>query len=150
MRFLCPQTTSILSSDGKYFYALCYPHEIFKTSIKLYKFSIKDGSYQIVSASIPVVSERIESDINLFLNNKTNQLLCTIQEFTDPNNSTIKVYSLSYPPVSAAGYSQLHKWQIKHWFKLIYIVPLLAIALLILVLIRLYKKKSSKKYCPGY
>jgi len=138
-----PANNLILSSDGKYFYALCYPHEIFKTSIKLYKFSIKDGSYQIVSASIPVVSERIESDINLFLNNKTNQLLCTIQEFTDPNNSTIKVYSLSYPPVSASSYSQSHKWQIKHWFKLIYIVPLLVIVLLILVLIRFYKKKST-------
>ncbi len=143
-----PANNLILSSDGKYFYALCYPHEIFKTSIKLYKFSIKDGSYQIVSASIPVVSERIESDINLFLNNKTNQLLCTIQEFTDPNNSTIKVYSLSYPPVNAASYSQFHKWQIKHWFKLIYIVPLLVVALLILVLIWLYKKKSSRNIAP--
>jgi len=143
-----PANNLVLSSDGKYFYALCYPHEIFKTSIKLYKFSIKDGSYQIVSAPIPVVSERIESDINLFLNNKTNQLLCTIQEFTDPNNSTIKIYSLSYPPVSSAGYSQFHKWQIKPWFKLIYIAPLLVIVLLIFMLIQLYKKKTSRHIIP--
>jgi len=143
-----PANNLVLSSDGKYFYALCYPHEIFKTNIKLYKFSIKDGSYQIVSAPIPVVSERIESDINLFLNNKTNQLLCTIQEFIDPNNSIIKIYSLSYPPVSAASYSQFHKWQIKHWFKLIYIVPLLAAILLIFVLIWLYKKKIRRNIIP--
>lgn len=95
-----PANNLILSNDGKYFYAMCYPHEIFKTNIRLYKFSIADGSYQVVSAPIPVISERIESDINLFMDAKTNQLLCTIQEFTDNRKSTIKVYSLAYPPVA--------------------------------------------------
>lgn len=95
-----PANNLILSKDGKYFYAMCYPHEVFKTSIKLYKFSVANGSYQVVSAPIPVISERIESDINLFMDTKTNQLLCTLQEFTDNHKSTIKVYSLAYPPIA--------------------------------------------------
>ncbi len=99
-----PANNLVLSKDGKYFYAMCYPHEIFKTSIKLYKFSIEDGSYQVVSAAIPVISERIESDINLFFDPKTNQLLCTLQEFTDNHKSTVKVYSLAYPPVANIAY----------------------------------------------
>lgn len=98
-----PANNLILSNDGKYFYAMCYPHEIFKTNIRLYKFSLADGSYQVVSASIPVISERIESDINLFMDAKTNQMLCTIQEFTDNRKSTVKVYSLAYPPVANMG-----------------------------------------------
>jgi two-component SAPR family response regulator len=143
-----PANNLVLSGDGKYFYAMCYPHEIFKTSIKLYRFSIKDGSYQIMSAPIPVISERIESDINLFLNNKTNQLLCTLQEFTDPNSSTIKVYSLAYPPVSDAGYLQTEKSQSRS-FKLIYVGLLLVIVLVVAGLIWLYIKRRSDQLSPA-
>ena len=77
-----PANNLILSADKKYFYALCYPHEVAKTALTLYKFSIKDGSYEIVSAPIPVTSERIESDVNLFYNNSTKEFFCTEQEFT--------------------------------------------------------------------
>jgi len=138
-----PANNLVLSDDGKYFYAMCYPHEIFKTSIKLYRFSIKDGSYQVVSAAIPVISERIESDINLFLNSKTNQLLCTLQEFTDPNKSTIKVYSLAYPPVSNAGYLQTGKMETRSFIKLKYIGALIVI-LLIGAFIWLYKRRRPQ------
>ena len=138
-----PANNLVLSEDGNYFYAMCYPHEIFKTSIKLYKFSIKDGSYQVVSAPIPVISERIESDINLFLNPKTNQLLCTLQEFTDPNRSTIKVYSLAYPPVINAGEMQSGNSQAKPTIKLKYIA-LLAGIMLAGVLVWLYSRRRPK------
>jgi DNA-binding SARP family transcriptional activator len=99
-----PANNLVLSSDKKYFYALCYPHEVAKTELRLYKFSIKDGSYEVVSAPIPVTSERIESDINLFFNHKTNEFFCTVQEFTDRINSSIKIYSLLAPPVSNLVY----------------------------------------------
>ena len=99
-----PANNLVLSPDKKYFYALCYPHEVAKTAIRLYKFSIKDGTYEVVSAPIQVTSERIESDINLFFNHKTNEFFCTVQEFTDRANSTIKIYSLLAPPVSTAVY----------------------------------------------
>jgi two-component SAPR family response regulator len=112
-----PANNLVLSGDGKYFYAMCYPHETFKTYIKLYKFAIADGAYQVMSAPIPVTSERIESDINLFLDAKTNQMLCTIQEFTDNRKSTVKVYSLAYPPVANMAYlssaSHLNKASLK-------------------------------------
>ena len=138
-----PANNLVLSEDGNYFYAMCYPHEIFKTSIKLYKFSIKDGSYQVVSAPIPVISERIESDINLFLDPKSNQLLCTLQEFTDPDKSIIKVYSLAYPPVTNAGGMQSGKRWATPIVKLKY-VALLAFALLVGILFWLYKKRKTE------
>ena len=94
----------IVSKDKKYFYALCYPHEQPKTSLRLYKFSIKDGSYEIVSGSIPVTSERIESDINLFFNPMLDEYFCTVQEFSDTIQSVIKIYSLSFPSLSQQEY----------------------------------------------
>ncbi|MDB5153396.1 MAG: hypothetical protein JWR54_2147 [Mucilaginibacter sp.] len=135
-----PANNLILSADKKYFYALCYPHEIAKTEIKLYKFSLKDGSYEVVSAPIPVTSERIESDINLFFNRKTNEFYCTIQEFTDRINSTIKIYSLLAPPVSSAIYSRSLNPQKRSSDALIYIgAPAIAL-LLIAGLILMYKR----------
>jgi two-component SAPR family response regulator len=94
----------IVSKDKKYFYALCYPHEKPKTTLRLYKFSIKDGSYEVVSGTIPVASERIESDFNLFYNPKQDAFFCTTQEFTSPTQSTVKVYALTGTPVSQQAY----------------------------------------------
>lgn len=94
----------IISPDGKYFYALCYPHEKPKTNLRLNKFSIQDGSYEIVSGIIPVTSERIESDFNLFYNADKSEFICTAQEFVSPERSTIRIYTLVAPPVSQQAY----------------------------------------------
>ncbi|SDE47959.1 Kelch motif-containing protein [Mucilaginibacter pineti] len=94
----------IVSKDKNYFYALCYAHEKPKTNLRLYKFAIKDGSYEVVSGNIPAKGERIETDINLFFNAKQNQFFCTIQEFTSPLNSTVRILSLASPPVRQQDY----------------------------------------------
>jgi two-component SAPR family response regulator len=94
----------IISKDKKFFYALCYPHEKPKTNLRLYKFSVKDGSYEIVSGTIPVASERIESDFNLFFDPKQDEFFCATQEFTSPSQSTVKIYALTSPPVSQQAY----------------------------------------------
>ena len=99
-----PANNLVLSRDKQYFYALCYPHEVAKTELKLYRFSVADGSYTIVSAPIPVASMRIETDINLFYSAKTDEFLCTVQEFADRQRSVIKVYALAAPPVTVGQY----------------------------------------------
>jgi two-component SAPR family response regulator len=143
-----PANNLVLSSDKKYFYALCYPHEVAKTEIKLYKFSVKDGSYEVVSAPIPVTSERIESDINLFLDNKTNELLCSIQEFTSPVNSTIKIYSLAFPPVTKASY--LSSIQIKTSTKLISVGVIVVAVLALAGAVFLYQRRNKDSTQPIY
>src|SRR6185437_10523509 len=95
-----PANNLILSADGKYFYTLCYPHETFKTFLLLYRFSVKNGTYEVVSSPIPVTSEHIETDINLFLNKKANTLFCAVDEFRSSHECNIKIYSLAFPPVS--------------------------------------------------
>lgn len=104
-----PANNLIISKDKEYFYALCYPHERPKTAMRLYKFSIKDGSYEIVSGTIPVVSERIETDHNLFYNTKQDVFYCTTQEFVSPSQSVIKIFALTAPPVSEQDYLAAHQ-----------------------------------------
>lgn len=94
----------ILSDDKNYFYAICYAHDKAKTSLRLYRFSIRNGSYEAVSGTIPAKGERIESDINLFYNKPQNTFYCAIQEFTTPDYSTVRIYSLAAPPVTEAAY----------------------------------------------
>ncbi|GGB30741.1 Kelch repeat-containing protein [Mucilaginibacter rubeus] len=104
-----PANNLIVSKDKQFLYVLCYPHERPKTSLRLYKFSIKDGSYQVVSGTIPVVSERIETDHNLFYNAKQDVFYCTTQEFETPSRSTIKIFALTAPPVSQEAFVAAHQ-----------------------------------------
>ena len=141
-----PANNLILSEDKKFFYALCYPHEVAKTELTLYKFSIKDGSYEIVSAPLPVTSERIETDINLFYNNNTKEFFCTAQEFTDRNNSTIKLFSLEAPAISRALYLQSlipEKPPVNYNFYII-IGILVVVVFIAFPFRKIYKKKTLK------
>lgn len=94
-----PTNNLILSEDKKYIYALCYPHGVTKTFLRLYKFSVADGSYEILGSPIPITAERIETDVNLFLDKNSDKLICVIQEFLDSKRSNVKVYSIAYPPI---------------------------------------------------
>ncbi len=138
-----PANNLITSKDDKYFYALCYPHEIAKTELRLYKFSIKDGSHEVVSAPIPVTSERIESDDNLFFSSKTDEFFCTTQEFTDRKKSVIKVFSLRAPPVSNSSYLKSLQPQKKSNNALLYIALTLTAALIAGVLVMIYRRKPE-------
>lgn len=139
-----PANNLVLSADKKYFYALCYPHEVAKTEIKLFKFAIRDGSYDVVSAPIPVTSERIESDINLFFNHNTNEFYCTIQEFTDRINSSIRIYSLLAPPVSSVSYLKSlapQKGPYSLWISIG--IPAAGLLLIAIILLVRYKRRPK-------
>ena len=92
----------VLSDDKQSFYTICYPEYIPNTFLKLYQFYIKDGRYEILGDSIPMNSERIETNANLYSNSITKELYCTTQEFQPDGSSLIRVYSLAEPAVSSA------------------------------------------------
>ena len=141
-----PANNLILSANGKYFYVLCYPHENARTNLHLYKFSVEDGSYEIVSAPINVTSEKIETDINLYYDNKTDNFYCSVQEFTNPQNSSIRVYSLAAPPVSAKRYLQTTTSKKTPPAIFLYVL-MLSVALLILFFL-LFLLKGKNKTVP--
>jgi DNA-binding SARP family transcriptional activator len=142
-----PANNLVLSPDGKYFYALCYPHEDVKTNLRLYRFSVSTGKYEVLSGRIPVVSERIESDINLFFDKASRQFVCTVQEFTSPDRSTVKVWSLSYPPVTEQMYLQsVHKGSPKRNIHLILGTTIGALVLIGFYLLRKKKRNAVQSH----
>lgn len=141
----------IISKDHKYFYAICYAHDKPKTSLRLYKFSIKDGTHEIVSGSIPAKGERIESDINLFYDHTQEVFYCTIQEFSTPDYSTIRIYSLASPPVRELDYLASQQVNVTgRYFRTVmpYLLIILIAVLAIAIFFYLRQKRRKNKTIP--
>jgi two-component SAPR family response regulator len=81
------------------FYTLCYPEHFTESFLKLYRFSLKDGNYEILGDSIPIYSDKISTNANLYYDN--GHLYAVIQESADDITSNLKIYSLLFPPVTA-------------------------------------------------
>lgn len=97
-----PTRDMILSEDGKYIYLLAYPEYKPKTQLQLYRLSIADGNCEALGDSIPLTSEEIATNANLYFNRELEEFYCVIQEFEKYGESTTRIYSLSNPPISLA------------------------------------------------
>lgn len=101
---LVSSRSMILSSDSSHFFTLCYPEYLSKTSVNLYKLSLTNGNCQILADSIPMVSEHIRTNTNLYQCKRNNELFCIIQEFELDGSSQITIHSLNNPPVSLSDF----------------------------------------------
>ncbi|MDR0811765.1 MAG: hypothetical protein LBN23_05805 [Paludibacter sp.] len=97
-----PSNNLIISEDKRYFYALCYAHHIPKTVGYLYRFSMQNGEYDVMSDSIGFTSEDMNTSVNLFYNRQMDEFYAVICELADGNQHRIQIYSLLAPPISKA------------------------------------------------
>jgi hypothetical protein len=105
---MVPVRGMVVLNDSS-FYTLCYPEHVSESLLQLYRFSIKDGSFEILGDSIPIRSDKITTNANLYYDNSLNNLYAVVQEFDDDISSELKIYSLSFPPLTAkelASYSK--------------------------------------------
>ena len=84
--------------DDSCFYTLWYPEHFTDSYLKLYRFSLADGTYRILGDSIPIHSDRITTNANLYYDR--GYLYAVVQEFDDDVASNLKIYSLLYPPIT--------------------------------------------------
>ena len=124
----------VINSDSSAFYNLSYPEYISSTSLHLYKYSIKNGAYSKLGDSIPMNSESIRTNANLYFDNATNELYATTQEFNDDGSSSVKIYSLSSPPVSK---DEIQQRSNNRAFSTIFNSTIYFVVLLLIVLILL-------------
>lgn len=90
----------ILTPDEKYIYALCYPEYLSDTYPQLYRLTVDDGTMKALGDSIPMRSEEIMTNANLYYNSLTHEYYCTTTEFDKKGHTVIRTYVLSAPPVS--------------------------------------------------
>ena len=133
----------VITKGSSSFYALRYPEYIPSTFLQLYEYSIKDGSHHILGDSIPMNSEKIRTNANLYINKSTNQLFCTTQEFKEDGSSKINIYSLNAPPVTKENiYSPVAKSSSNAI--LIFVILIVIIGLLLFAYLIVKKRKRKK------
>lgn len=85
--------------DKDKFYTLCYPEYISQSQLYLYCFSILDGSYKRLQSPIPIVSDKMRTNANIYLDRELNRFFAWTQVFDDDIRSTVRIYDLTYPPI---------------------------------------------------
>lgn len=139
---LVPCSNLVLNSDKTHFYTLCYAHHQPVSTIQLYKFSVSDGSYEIVSDSIPLVSENSNTSVYLFFSELMQEFYAVIEEYTDDTNSFIYLYSLLSPPVSEP---ELMSYKKSSAFSFLFFIIALFLLVIAFVLWRYLRAKSGKR-----
>jgi len=109
------------------FYALCFPQQEFSTYLQLCRFSMEKPQYKILADSIPFVFHDIHSYVDLYLNNRTNELF-TVTFFPQVTDSVsfVSIYKLAYPPLQKSDlYQDNTEGRSKNWVVLAGIIALL-------------------------
>ncbi len=70
------------------------------TYLQLYRLTVDDGTMKALGDSIPMRSEEIMTNANLYYNSLTHEYYCTTTEFDKKGHTVIRTYVLSAPPVS--------------------------------------------------
>lgn len=87
--------------DGAgHFYTLCYPESLSESALTLYKFSVRDGSFTTIADRIPIKSDRITTNANIFYDSGLEKMLALVYESPDDVSSSLSAYSLSLLPAS--------------------------------------------------
>lgn len=115
--------------DDSCFYVLRYPESVSASHLHLYRFSVADGSYQLLGDSLPIWSDKITTCAHLYYNERTSRLFATVQESRDDVSSTFTVYSLLFPPVTPQAYESASRPSLfPHWLKGSVVLLLVALA----------------------
>ncbi|MCL2651569.1 MAG: hypothetical protein FWD60_11175 [Candidatus Azobacteroides sp.] len=94
-----PCSNLILNKEHTHFYTLCYAHHQPSSFLQLYKFRVADGAYEIVSDSVPIISENLNTTVYLFFSDLMQEFYAVVKEYKDDANSQVHLYSLLAPPV---------------------------------------------------
>lgn len=135
-----PVQSMVVDKNSNSFYTLIYNNSQYNTSLKLAKFNISDGNFEVFPDSIPYKFLDVKSDVRFFLNSKKTKLNTIVS-----NDNKVSLYSLSYPPLQS---SEIYQESIApnffnvKWIQ--YTIILLVIVISILVVLKLIKLKERK------
>lgn len=139
-----PGSNLILSKDKKHFYVFCYAHHISKTHGYLYRFNIKNGAYEVVSDSIRITSEDMNTSVNLFYNGEMNEFYTVIKEFSENKITKVHIYTLLSPSISKAELDNYLPRKNASLYILFLLLSVLMMAFAYVYFKKRHKKKAQK------
>lgn len=144
-----PVRGMVILNDSS-FYTLCYPEHMSESLLRLYRFSLKDGSYQILGDSIRIHSDKITTNANLYYDNTLNSLYAVVQEFDDDIASTLNVYSISFPPLTADELATYPKERKNYATALTVSAIIMGIGLLFLFYMKIRPRRTRDSQIPPH
>ena len=118
---------------GNYFYTLCYPEALSDSYLRLCRFSLSDGSMEMLGDSIPIQSNKIATNANIYYDPVVNKFFVCVQEFTDDISSTVSLYSIQLPVLSDTEFAEVSELPTeKHLY---YILAALFVVIVVAVIL---------------
>ncbi len=128
------------------FYVVGYSESHTNTELNLYRFSMEDGSYEILADPIPFYSDRITCVANLYYDPQIAKMIATVEESEDDVHSHVAAYVLDYPPRKAGVSATIrHRRIVLAW---ILALTLLLGASLLAVISALRRRRKSSTDTP--
>ena len=129
----------VVDTLNKCFYALCFQQQRYNTFLQLGKFSMESPEYKLFSNNIPFAFHDLYSYVDLFLNEKSGELIAiTSSPVITDSTSIVSIYSLNYPPL---GEDDLY--QVKKDDRLLYLIIAFVCLFLLLISIVFFRKKKE-------
>ena len=126
--------------DGDSFYTLCYPEYETFSELNLYRFSLETGEYEVLGDPIPINSDKITSNANLYFDRDLGVMVALVEESPDDRSSSVSTYLISYPP----GVQKVSTVVSRMRNKLLLIFLLVAL-ILALALIKIFFTVSARR-----
>lgn len=133
----------ILTDDEQYIYTLCYPEYLSDTYLQLHRLNVATGEAIILGDSIPMRSNEINSNANLYYNRIAQEYYCVTLDFDKYGNVITKVYSLQDTPVSLTDMQQYSNMAYKKRRSILffYLLPTLVFAVCLIIFFSKRKRK---------
>ncbi|HAH24321.1 MAG TPA: hypothetical protein DCL77_11305 [Prolixibacteraceae bacterium] len=94
-----PRSQMVVEPSDSSFYVVCNQSDKQDAALCLYKFSLKEPTYEIVSDSLPSDFYTISDNAFLFKNDRLEELYCVVRSTPDKQSEAqVTIYKLNYPP----------------------------------------------------
>ncbi len=128
------------------FYTLCYPEHLTDSFLRLYHFSLQSGSFKILGDSIPINSEKMNTNANIYYSSREKRLYALVQEFeADDISSQLKIYSIAFPPVTVDKLLSPTKSDHSAMIKIIVLLTIIFMVVLGYLLLKRNSKLKNQK-----
>lgn len=136
---MVPVRNMVVQDGG--FYTMCYPEFYTNSYLQLFYFDIETASYTKFCNKVPIRSDKMSTNANLYFDNDLRQLILTVMESSDDIQSQLKVYTLSFPPLTESEYLSLTE---KSNIWLLIIVAACIIAGAIVIVVHRIRRRNAK------
>lgn len=145
-------TRNMIMTNDTTFLTLSYPEHLPQSYLLLYEHSIKHPNPIQLGDTINIVSEKIETNANLYYSKLTAKLYCAIVEYNDDGSSQTSIYSINYHPVSLSQFKTTNKkttYLDKKDIALLIVLGSILLLFSAFIYIRLKNRKNRKhKFIP--